>query len=203
MTRMPILVNRSARSLLLAAAAVLVGAGCAPAWTVVKQANPNPITPQTSLAVEPIRFEGLMVGKKTEEAYLADKKPEQQESWKSDLAAMQQIFSSTLVEQAKGLQVVAGAPEQGGPYLIKPAVTFIEPGVFTAMFNIPSQVHMTLQVADPQGAVVDEIRMKVSVAPGNIMGVPTMVSVGERLRECAKRLAKLTAMYLRQRAGVK
>lgn len=203
MTRMSISVIRTTRSLLLVAAAALVGAGCAPAWTVVRQASPNPITPQTSLAVEPIRFEGLMVGKKTEEAYLAEKKPEQQASWKADQAAMDQVFSSTLVSQARGLQIAAGAPEQGGPYLIKPAVTFIEPGVFTAVFNMPSQVHMTVQITDPQGAVADEIRMKVSVASGNIMGVPTMVSVGERLRECAKRLGTLTARYLRQRAGLK
>lgn len=196
--------KRLASSCLLLAA-VAFAVGCGPAWTVVKQANPNPLTPQKSFAVEPVRFDGLMVGKKSEAEYLAShaKDAQFEGKWKGDQASIDQAFSSTLAAEAKGLQVAAGAPAAPGPYVLRPHVTFIEPGVFTMVFNIPSEVQMTLQVVDAAGAVVDEITMKRSVAPGNIMGVPVNVSVGERLRECGKQLGAIAARYLRDRTGLK
>jgi hypothetical protein len=186
-------------------AAVALSVGCGPAWTVVKQASPNPLTPQKSFAIEPVRFDGLKVGKKTEQEYLADhaKDAQFEAKWKGDQASIDQAFSSTLAAQAKGLQVAPGAPAAPGPYVVRPIVTFIEPGVFTMVFNLPSEVRMTLQVVDSAGAVVDEITMKRSVSPGSIMGVPTNVSVGERLRECGRLLGSLAAQYLRARTGVK
>ena len=82
-------------------AAVALGVGCGPAWTVVKQANPNPMSPQKSFAVEPVRFESLKVGEKTEQQYLADKStkdPQFEAKWKGDLAAIDQMFSAEVIK---------------------------------------------------------------------------------------------------------
>lgn len=188
-------------------AALLVGAatvsGCGPAWTVVRQAQPSPFNAQSAFAVEPIAYEGLKVGDKNEADYLAEKKPEQVEAWRADLGKLNQAFADTLVKEGKGLQVTAGAAAAPGPYSVKPMVSFIEPGVWAAVVNIPSEVRMTLRIVDGQGTVVDEVSTSVKYATQSIMGVPVNVSVTERLNECGKRLGESAAQYLKVRASVK
>jgi len=188
-------------------AALLLGAatvsGCGPAWTVVRQAQPSPFNAQSAFAVEPIAFEGLKVGDKNEADYLAEKKPEQVEAWRADLGKLNQAFADTLVKEGKGLQVTAGAAAAPGPYSVKPMVSFIEPGVWAAVVNIPSEVRMTLRIVDGQGTVVDEVSTSVKYATQSIMGVPVNVSVTERLNECGKRLGESAAQYLKVRASVK
>ncbi|MBL8631614.1 MAG: hypothetical protein JNM40_00210 [Myxococcales bacterium] len=188
-------------------AALLLGAatvsGCGPAWTVVRQAQPSPFNAQSAFAVEPIAYEGLKVGDKNEADYLAEKKPEQVEAWRADLGKLNQAFADTLVKEGKGLQVTAGAAAAPGPYSVKPMVSFIEPGVWAAVVNIPSEVRMTLRIVDGQGTVVDEVSTSVKYATQSIMGVPVNVSVTERLNECGKRLGESAAQYLKVRASVK
>ncbi|MFO0620943.1 MAG: hypothetical protein U0745_06080 [Polyangia bacterium] len=188
-------------------AALLLGAatvgGCGPAWTVVRQAQPSPFNAQSTFAVEPIAYEGLKVGDKNEADYLAEKKPEQVEAWRSDLGKLNQVFADTLVKEGKGLQVTAGAAAAPGPYSVKPMVSFIEPGAWAAIVNIPSEVRMTLRIVDGQGTVVDEVSTSVKYATQSIMGVPVNVSVTERLNECGKRLGESAAQYLKVRANVK
>ncbi len=188
-------------------AALLLGAatvsGCGPAWTVVRQAQPSPFNAQSAFAVEPIAYEGLKVGGKNEADYLAEKKPEQVEAWRSDLGKLNQAFSDSLVKEGKGLQVTAGAAAAPGPYSVKPMVSFIEPGVWAAVVNIPSEVRMTLRIVDGQGTVVDEVSTSVKYATQSIMGVPVNVSVTERLNECGKLLGESAAKYLKVRANVK
>src|SRR5688500_13650123 len=144
----------SAPALLLVAAAALLASGCGPAWTVVRQANPNPFSAQKGYAVEPVTYNGLRVGKKSEQQYLSEKEQKKQYSWKADQAALSQSFAASLGAAAKGLQVTAGAPAAPGPFVVRTNVGFIEPGVFTMVFNLPSEVRMTIQVLDPQGAVL-------------------------------------------------
>lgn len=188
-------------------AALLLGAmttgGCGPAWTVVRQAAPSPFNAQSAFAVEPIAYEGLKVGGKAEADYLAEKKPEQVEAWRADLGKLNQAFADTLVKEGKGLAIAVGPAAAPGPYSVKPMVSFIEPGVWAAVVNIPSEVRMTLRIVDAQGAVVDEVATSVKYATGNIMGVPVNVSVTERLNECGKILGESAAKYLKLRANVK
>ena len=188
-------------------AALLLGAmtagGCGPAWTIVKQAAPSPFNAQSAFAVEPIAYEGLKVGGKAESDYLAEKKPEQVEAWRTDLGKLNQAFADTLVKESKGLTVSVGPAAAPGPYSVKPMVSYIEPGVWAAVVNIPSEVRMALRIVDAQGAVVDEVATSVKYATGNIMGVPVNVSVTERLNECGKILGESAAKYLKTRANVK
>jgi hypothetical protein len=148
-------------------------------------------------------FEGLQVGAKTEQEYLASKEPKTQESWKADLQAMSQLYTQALSQNAKGLKVAAGPAAAPGPYAVRANVNFIEPGIFTAIYNAPSVVKATIRIADAQGVVLDEINITTKVAPGSIMGVPTNVSTGERLRKCAELLGRISAQYLAQRTSGK
>jgi len=187
--------------------ALLFGAattsGCGPAWVVVKQANPSPFNAQSAFAVEPIAYEGLKVGGKTEADYLAEKKPEQVEAWKGDLGKLNGAFADHLVKAGKGLQISVGQAAAPGPFSIKPMVTFIEPGAYAVVVNIPSEVRMTLRVTDGQGAVIDEVTTSVKYATSSVMGVPVNPSVTDRLNECGKILGESAATYLRTRAGLK
>jgi len=187
--------------------ALLFGAmtagGCGPGWTIVRQAAPSPFNAQTAFAVEPIAYEGLKVGGKGETEYLSEKKPEQVESWRADQAKLNQTFADNLVKESKGLQVSVGPAAAPVAFAVKPMVTFIEPGVFTGIVNIATEVRMTMRIVDSAGAVVDEVATSVKVAPGMIMGVPVKVSVGERLVECGKILGESAAKYLKVRSNVK
>jgi hypothetical protein len=71
-------------------------AGCGPSLTVVRQAAPNPFSGQKSWSLEGLRFDGLMVGKKTEADFLAGKQPDQRQSWNEDKAGMRQEFQARL-----------------------------------------------------------------------------------------------------------
>lgn len=188
-------------------AALLFGAmtagGCGPAWTVVRQAAPSPFNAQSAFAIEPIAYEGLKVGGKAEADYLAEKKPEQVEAWRADLGKLNQQFAENLAKEATGLQVSVGPAAAPGPYSVKPMVSYIEPGVWAGIVNIPAEVRMTLRIVDAQGAVVDEVATSVKYATSSIMGVPVNVSVTERLGECGKILGESAAKYLKVRANVK
>ena len=88
-------------------------------------------------------------------------------------------------------------------YTIKPMVTFIEPGAWALVVNIPSEVRMTLRIADDKGNVVDEVVSSAKYATSSVMGVPLNPTVTDRLNECGKMLGESAAAYLRSRAGLK
>lgn len=187
--------------------ALLLGAvtagGCGPGWTVVKQAAPSPFTAQSVFSVEPIAYEGLKVGGKSEADYLAGKEPGQVDAWKADLGKLNQAYADNIVKEGKGLQVSVGPAAAPSPFAVKPMVSFIEPGVYAGIVNLPSEVRMTLRVTDAQGAVIDEVATSVRYATQSIMGVPVNPSVTDRLTECGKMLGDATAKYLKLRANVK
>ena len=64
------------------------------------------------------------------------------------------------------------------------------------MFNIPSELMITLQIADDKGGVVDEIAYKIVI--GADLYHP---SVGQRLRDASVEAGKRAALYLTMRAG--
>jgi uncharacterized lipoprotein YmbA len=180
--------------LLTLALALVAASGCSP-WTIVKQANPNPLAGQKALVAEPLHFESMKVGSKTEAEYLAGKDGKQQESWKADLASMTQLFADNLARQAKGVQITAGS---AGPLVVRPIVTMIEVGNFNGVFNIPTDVMVTLQIVDDKGTVLDDINYKITVAADLIRP-----SVGQRLRTAAELAAARAASYIQTRAGGK
>lgn len=167
---------------------------CVPAWTVIRQAAPNPLTGQTAFAVTPLSFDGLYVGEKTEQAYQSEKSGDQQHSWQTDKVEMAQNFLAEIKDRSQGLAITLG--QGGGNYAVRARVLFIEPGFYAYVAAHPTEVVMRLEVLSPQGAVLDEIEVRVAVEA-------TMVSPssGGRLRRAGRRLGGIAADYLLQRVA--
>ncbi len=187
--------TRSSGSILMLALA-LAAAGCTP-WVVVRQTEPSPLAGARALAVQAVDFSMLRVGEKSQAEYLASKDAGQQESFRADLGAMNQNFFERLHEATTGLTLHPGPAAGGPPLLVRPVVTWIEPGFYAGIVASPTRVELTLQVLDRANAVLDEIRVEVSV-PADI----TNPSSGGRLRSAANALGRICAGYLRQRTGL-
>ena len=181
------------------AAMALVGVGCGPSWQVVKQANPNPFVGVKNFSLENVSYPqgGIQVGDKTEDAWLAEKKPEQVESYKKDKDDTANAIAKKLTENKSGLafsQVPPGTPAAGDTFLVKPIITFLEPGIFTAVFNIATTVRMSAQVLDKSGTVVDEIAFTAS-QPADLYHPAT----GPRMVNCGEELGEQLVKYLQSR----
>jgi hypothetical protein len=168
--------------------------GCGPRWTVVRQTAPDPFLHRPAFVVERIHFETLRVGSKTEAEYQAEKSPEQKDSWDADKAGMVEAYVRGFAEAGKGIQVTPG-PTQGGS-IVRPIVTFIEPGFYAGVAASATRVHITVQLLDLQGAPLDEIRIESSV-PASM----TNPASGTRLRQAAEDLGEVTAKYVMTRVS--
>lgn len=185
-----------AHMLLWLLGAGMVSSACTP-WVVVRQASPNPLGGQTQFQLQPLNFDGLHVGEKTQAEYLAGKDPGQRASWQADLLAMNQIFAERLHSNTPGLTIApVGQAQAPGPFTIVPRILFIEPGFYAGVVAASARVRMALQVSGPQG-LLDEIQAEVAV-PANIANAAS----GQRLRQAAAQLGSIAARYLRERVGI-
>jgi hypothetical protein len=166
---------------------------CGPRWTVLAQTVPNPFVNQRVFAVEPMHFEGVVVGTKTEAEYVSGKDAEQQSSWAEDKRALATRFAQHLTEALPEVQFVAAGPV-AGPYLVRPVITFIEPGFYVGVAAREAEVRMTLELLSPQGAVLDRVTMGTTVA-----ATLTNPSSGGRLRSAGEDLGEQVAAYIRTR----
>jgi hypothetical protein len=185
----------------LAIAVILAAVGCGPSFTVIKQANPNPLVGQKSLAVEQATFEGLTIGKMSEADYVAKKtgdNPAEADKWKAshegDKQGMVEMFNKRLDERkAKaGLELAMG--QGGAPFSVKPNFFFVEPGVFSGFVNLPTEVRLDAQIVNDKGEVLDQIQFK-SVVGADLYHP----SVGQRMRDAAANLADQLIDYLKNR----
>ncbi len=179
----------------LAVAPVLL-AGCGPKWIVLTQAAPNPLAGQTKFGLMPVDYAGLIVGEKSEAEYLASKDEESRGSWVGDKGGVDTEFGKRLMEKAteSGITVVKATGPGDAPFMIRPKVEFIEPGIYTYVYNKASQVRMKVQITTPDGKVIDEIAIK-HATPAGI----TNPAVGNRLRDDGEALGVITAGYLKFR----
>ncbi|EYF06390.1 hypothetical protein [Chondromyces apiculatus] len=206
---MPSRLPRLRRSLVLVVFVMLAAllTGCGPQWQVVRQAAPNPLANQRTFAVLPINFAGLTVGEMAEADYLARKDPEQRESFEADKRAVNEEFTTALVEGASdgGINVVLAKGPGSAPFEIRPMITFIEPGFYVGLVSKPSEVRMTLLITMPDGRIIDEILMvhgTDSARSGfSIGGISLNPSSGGRLRKDGEKLGEIVAEYLRERVG--
>lgn len=178
----------------LAAAPLL--AGCGPKWIVLTQATPNPLLNQNKFGMMPIDYTGLIVGEKSEADYLASKDEESRASWAGDKAGIDNEFNRVLTEKAaeSGINVVKATGPGDAPFMIRPKVEFIEGGIYTYVYNKPSEVRMKVQITTPDGKVIDEIAIKHST-PASI----TNPAIGNRLRDDGEALGATMAQYLKVR----
>ena len=186
----------SALKVVLASLPLALVMGCAPPWTIIRQGNPNPITPQTQFAIDNTTFNNLMVARKTEAEYLADKKPETQQSFQNDKLAFLAGFTDGLQKNRASLDI-AGPEALTGRFGIHSNVDFLEPGNFNGFVNIATEMQTHVTITDPNQQPVDEIEIKCYV-PADLY----RPAVGMRVTECGRITGNYAARYLKSRSGL-
>lgn len=175
----------------------LTALGCGPTWIVVKQQNPNPMMGAKEFLLAPVSYVGLKVGTLSEAEYLASKDQESQQSFLGDKAEAAKNLSDVLIAKAaQGGVSVRPAAETPGSFVLRPNITFVEPGTFTGFVNIATTVEMRLEIVDAQQQVVDEVIFKADIQPS--LSNP---SSGGRMHSAGKNLGDQTAQYILARAG--
>jgi hypothetical protein len=180
----------------LLTALLLFAVGCGPPWIVVAQARPNPFIAHTQFSVEPVHMENLTIGEKSEAAWLSEKDGEQRVSWRMDKEALAARFLGHLTSGVPELRMIPGPPPDGQTFIIRPTVSFIEPGFYAVVASGATRVRMTLQILSTAGMILDEIKIEVA-----IQASLTNPSIGGRVRDAADRLGEIAARYLRKRTS--
>lgn len=191
---------RSHRSFLFAFGAMLFGlflVACGPPYSVIKQASPNPFVGATKFVVMPIDYTGLHVGSKSAEKYEAGKSEKQADSFEGDKEGINNEFQNALRAKAGkngiGVEVAAG---EVTTFVIKPFVSFVEPGFYAYVASHPSKVEMTVKITDKDGKELDEIMVQHESAASM-----TSPSSGGRLRSDGDALGGYVARYLMDRTA--
>jgi hypothetical protein len=172
-------------------AVVTLLAGCGARWTVVRQANPNPMTPDAPFFLTPPSLEGLRVGEKTEGEWMSEKDAETREKWEGDKAAM----ASVLVEgfdKGKGDEINR-TQDPRAAFTIRTHFDHYEPGFYAGVVSGNGSIDATVDIFAPNGAPLDEF--KVHAEAGGF-------SAGERARTCARQIGWTAGKYLRNRMGL-
>jgi hypothetical protein len=187
---------RAAWKVLFAALPLALIVGCGPPWILIRQGNPNPLNPQTQFAIDNTTFNNLMVARKTEAEYLADKKPETQQSFQNDKLAFLAGFTAGVQGNRASLDV--GGPETlTGRFDIRSNVEFLEPGNFNGFVNIATEMRTKVSISDPNQQPLDEIEIR-CVVPADIY----RPAIGMRVTECGRLTGTYAARYLRERTGI-
>ncbi len=188
------------RSFLFAVGAMLFGlflVACGPPYRVISQASPNPFVGANKFVVMPIDYSGLHVGSKTEAEYTEGKDDKQAASFEGDKEGMNNTFQATLKEKAAknsiGVDVAAG---EVTTFVIKPFVSFVEPGFYAYVASHPSKVTMNVKITDKDGKELDEILVEHGTA-----ATMTNPSSGGRLRDDGEALGAYVARYLEDRTA--
>lgn len=201
--------RRAASILVIGLMAVLATplAGCGGRqrpWRTLAMARPDPFYLQRRFAVLPVSYAGLRVGEKSEGEYLSEKRGEKWESWQADKEAIGAQFTQRLIDRSAevGIRVVRANGPGAAPFFIRPIVTFIEPGFFTAFVNKPSEITMRVQLTDVYGLVLDDIVIhQVVESSGDILSsaISGTVTSSSRLKKAAEALGDVAGQYLEYR----
>jgi hypothetical protein len=174
--------------------------GCANTpWTIVHEAPSAPYGKTSNMTIDDLTFDDLKVGEKTEAQYLSAKSERSQQSFLADKEAMTSEFRRGFDAERGSLPIIPAGIPGSQPFVVKPSVTFIEPGFFGAgVLSKPTEIRVTVDVFDPKGDVVDEIIISEKIH-GTLENDPAS---GTRMREAAEKIGRDAAVYLKQRAGV-
>lgn len=165
-------------------------AGCGPNWSVVKQADPNPLNASSKFAVDKVALDNLRVGSKTEAEWMSGKDPETVQKWEGDKVGMSDGFSSGF-DNAR--DTLARVTDKNGAFVVRPRFEKYEPGFYAGVASSPAEIEAIVDIVDASGNVIDEFRTK-AVASG--------MSGGQRARSCAEQIGATTAKYLKKRVGI-
>ncbi len=171
------------------------GTGCH--YAVASDPN-DPLHGVRNFAVEPVGFNGLTVGDKPEPNYLAEKKPEQQQSWQIDKAEMARLMVDQLAQRVGAVGITLAPPPPGAPppFVLRINVVQIEPGNFNGFFNIATKATMIVDILGPQGQSVGQ-----SPITAQVPATLSNPSSGERLRTAGQQLGDRLGHLLLRRTG--
>jgi len=133
-------------------------------------------------------YDNLRIGAKTEEEYLAEKKDVTKDKFDGDKRGMEEAFIGRLATES-GYTVSEAQAENGEKVLITIDWFFIEPGFYVGVMARPTVVKAKLSFV-VGGEVKDEIEVQAS-QQADIYHP----SSGQRMRDCAHRIAKITARF--------
>jgi hypothetical protein len=108
--------------------------GCAPRWTVISQATPNPFLGKKEFVVMPIDYTGLKIGEKSEEEYLSGKEEKADAKGKdSNTRSNLEGDKAEMIFQEKlknGVSTASRSPCRGGDHRLRdwPHIGSMEPG---------------------------------------------------------------------------
>ena len=183
------------RAFLLALCACLAffSIACGPPWKVVREANPNPMSQTSRFFLDAVSFDGLSVGGKSEQEWQAEKDSAAQASWQADKGSLASEFSAAFDEERESVSRITTPP---GDFVIKPHVTWLEPGFNAVVASHPTEVKLDVQILDAKNQLVDEFTVDAT-----IQASISNEALGTRLREAGKYLGKVTAKYVKKRIG--
>ncbi len=155
-------------------------------------------------------YEGMVVGKKSEEAYVAEKIAEKNadeagkgddwhQRWLSDREGrfhpkFCELMNSQLEDRGITTAVSTSAPS----LLMTVKVTRTEPGFYSYVVNKPAEVDFDITVATPDAPDTVIAHLTVERAPG--VSVVSMVDTGERISEAYAKAGKDLAKYIKKKA---
>jgi len=179
-------------SLLLFAIVLFVGIGCGPRWQVVRQASPNPLAGASKFALEPVHYESLVIGGKSDAEYSAGKDEKERASWMDDKKGTEVALLSELQARAQGLLFSGMPPADTQTFIVRTTVVFWEPG-FYAVAARDSEMRVNVQILGPAG-VIDEFTIY-----SRIHASMVNPSTGGRMRSAGKDVGAVVADYLKKR----
>lgn len=192
---MPTLSRRAALALLCALPCSL--SACRFAYVAP---NPNdPLRGVRNFIIEPLAYPALIIGDQPEGVYLARKDDKQRASWEFDKgeSAAQYAGVALSLGAQSGLAVAPPPPPGPGFFVLRPLVTFFEPGTFNGFFNKNSAMRVTLQIFNDQAQQVDQVELA-TVVPATLSNP----SSGGRMRAAAADLGRqVITMVARRSAG--
>jgi hypothetical protein len=176
-----------------AGAAMIAGAGCAPTYTVIRLSVPNPLLGWRRFTLEPMRFDGLQIGRSAEVEWLAHHAPDQTRTYVADRDVMAQEFERELSASSPHVAMMRSPGAADAP-VIRPMLSYLEPGYYQHFAHENTEARMVVQVLSPAGQVLDEVQLIDWVQASQYN--PT---AGERMRIAGINLGRRCAAFLRDR----
>ena len=172
-------------------------AACAPPITVFHAASQQLLSHGARIAMEPVHFGVMRMERGWEEEWLANRTPDQIQSWQLDKLRFSVTFETEVVRGASDAVVFVASDVRAAPTLIlRPIVTRMEPRSFVYFNDSRNVVDITVQLVTPAGDVVDEVAL--IAQPSASLYVPTIT---QAMEAAARQLGRRYARHLRERSG--
>jgi hypothetical protein len=170
--------------------------GCVNRYTVTRQATPNPISAQTRLLVEPMRFEALTIDGLPEADWRARRTPQQNLSFDGDKRLLNARFGQRLDARARKDGIALTAAVDADTIVLRPILRSLTMGYYGFVVGDDTIADMTVQLLDAQGQLLDEIAVH-TAGKADESGI----SFTDRLAKAADKAADQCVKYLVSRRG--